>query len=123
MCLLPSRGVWQIFSLDSRALKISVASALHLPGNTDKTSGFKTSGFSDVWFQNVMFTKRQVYKTSGIKTSGFKTSNIKTSIEIKASKRLVFKFDILIKQKSIGIAKFALVFKVKSGSILLLLLE
>ncbi len=48
-----------------------------------KTSGFKTSGF----------------KTSGFKTSGFKTSDIKTSIEIKASKRLVFKFDILIKRK------------------------
>ena len=39
-------------------------------------------------------SKRQVYKTSGFKTSGFKKSGFKTSIEIKASIRPVFEFDI-----------------------------
>jgi hypothetical protein len=43
-------------------------------------------------------SKRQVYKTSGFKTSGFKMFGFKTFIEIKASKRLIFKFDTLIQQ-------------------------
>jgi hypothetical protein len=60
---------------------------------------FKNILFQNVRFQNAGFTKRQFYKTSGFKTSGFKTSGFKTSIEIKASKDSVFKFDILIKQK------------------------
>ncbi len=59
---------------------------------------FQNIRFQNVRFQNVRFTKRQVYKTSGFKTSGFKTSGFKTFIEIKASKRSVFKFDILIQQ-------------------------
>ena len=51
-------------------------------------------------------SKRQVYKTSGLQNVRFQNvqfQNVrfgfKTSIEIKASKRPVFKFDILIKQK------------------------
>jgi hypothetical protein len=49
-----------------------------------KTSGFKTSGFKTSGLQNVRFTKRQASKRL-------------------VSKRPVFKFDILIKQKSICI--------------------
>ncbi len=64
-----------------------------------KTSGFKTSGFKTSGEQNVRFTKRQVSKRL-------------------VSKRPVFKFDILI--KSVGIAKFAFLFKVKSVSFLLI---
>ncbi len=59
-----------------------------------QNAGFKTSSFKMSDLQNVRFTKRQIYKTSNFKTSGFKTS-----IEIKAQKRPIFKFDILIKQK------------------------
>jgi hypothetical protein len=44
-------------------------------------SGFKTSGFKTSGLQNVRFTKRQVSK------------------RLQVSKRPVFKFDILIKQK------------------------
>jgi hypothetical protein len=80
---------------------------------THKTSGFKTSGF----------------KTSGFKTSGFKTSGLQNVRFTKrqvpkhlVSKCPVFQFDILIKQKvSIGIAKFAFLFKVKSVSFLLII--
>ncbi len=52
---------------------------------THKTSGFKTSGF----------------KTSGFKTSGFKTPGLQNARFTKhlVSKRPVFKFDILPKQK------------------------
>jgi hypothetical protein len=86
---------------------------------------FQNVRFQNVWFQNfrfqnVRFTKRHVYKTSGFKTSGFKTPGFKTSIKIKASIRPVFVFDILIKQKSLGIAKFAFLFKIKSVSFLLI---
>ncbi len=60
---------------------------------THKTSGFKTSDL-----QNVRFTKCQVSKSL-------------------VSKRPVFKFDILtVLNKSIGIAKLAFLFKVKSVS-------
>jgi uncharacterized protein YjbI with pentapeptide repeats len=60
---------------------------------------FQNVCFQNVRFQNVRFTKRLIYKTSDFKTSGFKKSGFKTSIEIGASKRPVFKSDILIKQK------------------------
>jgi hypothetical protein len=61
-------------------------------------SGLQNVRFQNVWFQNVWF---------------------QTSIQIKAWIRPAFKFDVLIKQ-SIGIAKFAYLFKVKSVSYLLI---
>ncbi len=75
----------EIFSVSEFFLLMTIADS---PRYTHKTSGFKTSvlqnvRFQNVRFQNVMFTKHQVYKTS----------------ERLVSKRPVFKFDILIKQK------------------------
>jgi hypothetical protein len=59
---------------------------------------FQNVRVKNVRFQNVRFTNRQIYKMSGFKTSDFKTSGFKTSIEIKASKRPVFRFNIPIIQ-------------------------
>ncbi len=59
--------------------------------------------FQNVRFLNIRFTKRQVYKTSGFKTSGVKTFGFKTK-----------------QKKSIGIAKFAFLFKVENVSFLLI---
>jgi hypothetical protein len=47
-----------------------------------------------------LVSKRQIYKTSGLQNVRFQNvSGFKMSTEIKASKRPVFKFDILFKQK------------------------
>ena len=74
-------------------------SAVHPQNVRFQNVRFQNVCFQNVRFQNVRFTKRLIYKTSDFKTSGFKKSGFKTSIEIGASKRPVFKSDILIKQK------------------------
>ncbi len=68
---------------------------------------FQNVWFQNVRFQNVRFTKRQIYKTSGFQTSGFKTSS--------------FLILYTYLTKSIGIAKFAFLFKVKTVSFLLII--
>ncbi len=78
----------------SKFLIASTLETVHPQNLRFQNVRFQNVRFQNVRFQNVRFTKRQVYRTSGFKTSGFKTS-----IEIKASKRQLFKFDILIKQK------------------------
>jgi hypothetical protein len=84
---------------------------------THKTSGFKMSGF-----------KMSGFKTSGFITSSFKTSGLQNVRFTKrqVSKRLVsklpvFKIDITYSTNSIGIAKFAFLFKVRSVSLLLIM--
>jgi hypothetical protein len=58
-----------------------------------KMSGFKTSGFKTSAVPNVRFTKRQVSKRQVSKRP---VQNVHRD---KSLKNLVFKFDILIKQK------------------------
>jgi hypothetical protein len=70
------------------------AGSLAFPTVHPQNVRFQNVQFQYARFQNVKFTKRQIYKTSSFKTSGYKTS-----IEIKASKRPVFKLVILNKQK------------------------